>query len=58
MEKNTNYTISMQLSPASLAQFQADMSKIQEEMSQLIVNAQEHTGFTEANLVIDRIRRM
>jgi hypothetical protein len=58
MEKNTVYTIRMQLSPDSLKRFQADMCKIQEEMSQLFMTAQEKAGFREANLVIDRIRRM
>jgi predicted Rdx family selenoprotein len=58
MEKHTVHTIRMQLSPVNLAQFQDGMSKIQEEMSQLIMTAQENTGFPEANLVIDRIRRM
>lgn len=58
MEKNTIYTIRMQLSPTNSAQFQAGMHKVQEEMTQLFMTAQENTGFHEANLVIDRIRRM
>jgi hypothetical protein len=52
------YRIQVIVSPAELARFQSAFAETQQQMSELVLKAEQRNGFPMANEVINRIRGM
>lgn len=57
-DKNISYKFQIQMSEQELAQWLAAYSELQNEVVEIFVEAEQHTGFQTANEVINRIRSM
>ena len=56
--KNFSYKMQMQMTERELAQFRVAFAQLQNEVTAIFLEAEEHEGFEAANEVINRIRRM
>ena len=53
-----NYRIQLHLTEQEIAQFRTEFAKLQDEVIEIFLEAEEHGGFPTANEVINRIRRI
>ena len=53
-----SYKMQMHLTEQELAQFRAAFSELQNEVTEIFLEAEQHSGFQTANQVINRIRSM
>jgi hypothetical protein len=55
---SVNYRMQMHLTEQELAQFRAAFAELQNEVTEIFLEAEQHSGFQTANGVISRIRSM
>ena len=53
-----NYKIRMHLTERELAQFRAAFAELQNEVTEIFLETEQHNGFQAANEAINRIRSM
>ena len=53
-----SYKMQMHLTEQELAQFRAAFSELQNEVTEIFLEAEQHGGFPAANELINRIRGM
>ena len=53
-----SYKMQMQLTEQELAQFRAAFAELQNEVTEIFLETEQHNGFPTANDVINRIRSM
>ena len=53
-----SYKMQMHLTEQELAQFRAAFSELQNEVTEIFLEAEQHGGFPTANELINRIRGM
>jgi len=51
-----NYRIQMHLTERELAQFRAAFAELQNEVTEIFLETEQHNGFQVANEVINRVR--
>jgi len=51
-----NYRIQMHLTERELAQFRAAFAELQNEVTEIFLETEQHNGFQAANEVINRVR--
>ena len=53
-----NYRMQLHLTEQEIAQFRVEFAKLQDEVVEIFLEAEQHSGFPTANQVINRIRSM
>jgi len=51
-----SYKMQMQLTEQELAQFRAAFAELQNEVTEIFLETEQHNGFQAANKVINRVR--
>jgi hypothetical protein len=51
-----NYKMQMHLTEQELAQFRAAFAELQNEVTEIFLETEQHNGFQAANEVINRVR--
>jgi hypothetical protein len=51
-----NYKMQMHLTEQEMAQFRAAFSELQNEVTEIFLETEQHNGFQAANEVINRVR--
>jgi hypothetical protein len=51
-----SYKMQMQLTEQELAQFRAAFAELQNEVTEIFLETEQHNGFQAANEVINRVR--
>jgi hypothetical protein len=51
-----NYKMQMHLTEQELAQFRAAFAELQNEVTEIFLETEQHNGFQSANEVINRVR--
>ena len=56
MNNSFNYRMQMHLTEQELAQFRAAFAELQNEITEIFLETEQHNGFQAANEVINRVR--
>ena len=56
MNNSFNYGMQMHLTEQELAQFRAAFAELQNEVTEIFLETEQHNGFQAANEVINRVR--
>ena len=56
MNNSFNYRMQMHLTEQELAQFRAAFFELQNEVTEIFLETEQHNGFQSANEVINRVR--
>jgi len=56
MNNSFNYRMQMHLTEQELAQFRAAFAELQNEVTEIFLETEQHNGFQAANEVINRVR--
>jgi hypothetical protein len=56
MNNSFNYKMQMHLTEQELAQFRAAFAELQNEVTEIFLETEQHNGFQAANEVINRVR--
>ena len=56
MNNSFNYRMQMHLTEQELAQFRAAFAELQNEVTEIFLETEQHNGFQAANAVINRVR--
>jgi hypothetical protein len=55
-DNSFNYKMQMHLTEQELAQFRAAFAELQNEVTEIFLETEQHNGFQAANEVINRVR--
>ena len=56
MNNSFNYRMQMHLTEQELAQFRVAFAELQNEVTEIFLETEQHNGFQAANEVINRVR--